>query len=293
MIDRRPILRVAVTSRALFDLAEEDAVFREEGLDAYRALQRRMENAPLDPGTAFPLVQKLLNMNGGVPEAERLVDVILASRNTGITSHRISRAIEAHGLAVTRRILTGGRPVVPYLKALDVGLFLSADPADVETAVEARIPAAIVMPTNGKGHADAELRVAFDGDCCLFDGEAQAVFDAGGLEAFSLHEHEHREEPMGRGPMAGFLESLAALQSLGMPIRTALVTARSAPAHERPLRTLAAWGVQTDEFIALGGEPKAAILKAFGADIFFDDSERYVVQASPLVPSARVPSPKR
>ena len=67
------------------------------------------------------------------------------------------------------------------------------------------------------------------------------------------------------------------------------MTARSAPAHERVIRTLRAWNVRIDEAFFLGGISKSEVLKAFGAHIFFDDQTSHTGPASKLVPSARVP----
>lgn len=282
-----PVLRIAVTSRALFDLEVEDRVFHEEGLEAYLALQRRKADVPPRFGTAFPLVRKLLGFN--TLTGEDLVEVVLVSRNFGSVGIRIGRAIEAAGLPIWKRAFTGGHDVHPFLKALGVGLFLSADPQDVANAIAHEVPAALVLPSLVRDPGEGEeLRVAFDGDCCLFDASAQAVFDAHGLDAFNAHEHASREVPLGRGPMAAFLDALVALQGRGCPIRTAVVTARSAPADQRVLATLQAWGVEVGMLFALGGAPKAPILEAFGADIFFDDSDRHVVPASAVVPSAKI-----
>ena len=74
-----------------------------------------------------------------------------------------------------------------------------------------------------------------------------------------------------------------------VPIRTALVTARNAPAHERVIRTLRAWDIRIDEAFFLGGIQKSEVLKAFGAHIFFDDQSVHTEPASRVVPAARVP----
>jgi len=73
------------------------------------------------------------------------------------------------------------------------------------------------------------------------------------------------------------------------PIRTALVTARSAPAHKRVILTLREWGVRLDEALFLGGRPKGPFLDAFGADIFFDDSEHNIASARDHVAAGHVP----
>ena len=98
---------------------------------------------------------------------------------------------------------------------------------------------------------------------------------------------------MKEGPFAKFLKIIADLQStLGEKqtfIRTALVTARNAPSHERVIKTLREWNVRIDEMFFLGGVSKTPILKAFGAQIFFDDQKTYTEPASSVVPSGTVP----
>ena len=90
-----------------------------------------------------------------------------------------------------------------------------------------------------------QLRIAFDGDAVIFGDESERVSREQGIEAFGIHERERAREPLSGGPFRGFLQALHDLQEAfpvgeGAPIRTALVTARSAPAHERVIRTLRA-----------------------------------------------------
>ena len=54
---------IAVSSRALFNLESEHHIFEEQGVEAYRAWQVAHANEPLEPGTAFPFIQKLLRIN--------------------------------------------------------------------------------------------------------------------------------------------------------------------------------------------------------------------------------------
>lgn len=280
-----PVLKVAVSSTALFDLAEEDAVFQVQGIEAYRRIQEERQGVPLNPGTAARLVRKLMAFNTTC--GREVVEVVLASRNTGSTGLRVGRAIDSLGLPIDRRLFTGGGGVAPYLKAMGVGLFLSTNREDVHAATADGVPSAVVLPgAEVSGGADGELRVAFDGDCCLFGSESQQYFEREGLDAFNKHEAQSAEIPLTRGPMAAFLMSLGELKREGCPISTALVTARCAPADARVIRTMQVWGVETDALFALGGAPKAPFLQAFGADIFFDDQEKHVRPASRVVPSA-------
>ena len=90
------------------------------------------------------------------------------------------------------------------------------------------------------------------------------------------------------------LMALHALQkggsSAGMRIRTALVTARSAPAHERAIRTLMDWGLEVDEAMFLGGLDKGPFLQQFEPDFYFDDQTRHCESAAQAGPTGHVPS---
>ena len=74
-----------------------------------------------------------------------------------------------------------------------------------------------------------------------------------------------------------------------MRMRTALVTARSAPAHERAIRTLMEWNVEIDEAMFLGGLQKGEFLREFEPDFFFDDQTGHIENASAHVPRATSP----
>jgi 5'-nucleotidase len=290
-VDLTELLVVGISSRALFDLAEANRVFELEGLSAYRTFQRGHERDILAPGTAFPLVKGLLAVNerAGLP----LVEVVVLSRNDADSAMRVFRSIEAHGLAISRGIFRGGRDPWPFLSALSCDVFLTAEPTQVLRARELGVPAALIMPPpTGEQDADlGEVRVAFDGDAVLFDDVSQRIFDRDGLDAFHAYEEAHAEEPMSPGPFRHFLEGLARVQDhfgAVSPIRTALVTARAAPAHYRVVNTLRAWGVRVDETYFLGGADKTQVLRAFGAHIFFDDQLVHAERAASSVPSAQV-----
>jgi 5'-nucleotidase len=286
-------LVIGISSRALFDLRDEDALFESQGLDAYRAEQVAREDEVLSPGTAFPLVRAVLGLNArGRP---RLAEVVVMSRNSTETSLRIFNSIRHHGLDITRAALSGGAPLAPYLQAFSVDLFLSRDEADVRRALEAQVAAALIYDRpEDPTEAPEEIRIAFDGDAILFSDESERIFQEQGLEAFSRHEAEKAREPLTEGPFAHFLHKLSHLQAAARtngvtPIRTALVTARGGPAHERVIRTLSAWGVIIDEAFFLGGLPKTAILEAFRPHIFFDDQAVHCDRAAPRIPTGRVP----
>lgn len=287
-------LIAAISSRALFDLEESNRVFEEQGVEAYYEYQLQHENEVLAPGIAFPLVRKLLALNA-LPPAKPRVEVILLSRNTADTGLRIMHSIEHYGLDISRAAFTGGESTYPYVPAFDAHLFLSANPEDVRKALDAGHAAATILPSNvGQNLLASEgLRIAFDGDAVLFSDEAERVYKREGLDAFTLSEVSAARQPLSGGPFKNFLAALHRIQSEFpaelSPIRTALVTARSAPAHERVVRTLRAWDIRIDEALFLGGLDKGPFLKAFGADIFFDDQRGHCDSARQHVATGHVP----
>ncbi len=286
---------IGVSSRALFDLTVENEIFETQGLQAYCSYQVEHEQEILKPGPGFQLIKSLLKLNESVPDRD-LVEVIIMSRNSPDTSLRVFNTIAHYGLPITRSVLVSGASLAPYLAAFHTDLFLSAYEDDVQSAIDSGIAAGIIcterteqiipMPTS-------QIRMAFDGDAVLFADESELIYRERGLDAFEENEKLHAREPLAEGPFARFLKKLSDLQrELGTqdcPIRTALVTSRSAPAHERVIRTMRAWNVRVDEAFFLGGLEKKDVLKAFGAQIFFDDQSAHTVSASLAVPSARVP----
>jgi 5'-nucleotidase len=291
-------LVIAISSRALFDLSQSHAVYERDGVEAYQQHQVERENELLTPGVAFEVTRKLLGLNVG---GRQYVEVVLLSRNSADTGLRVFNAIQHYGLAITRAVFTSGRDTSRYVPALGSHLFLSADAGDVRHALDSGHAAATIVPQDEtaaggdlvKGNASDELRIAFDGDAVLFSDEAERVFQSQGLAAFSASEQRAAAKPLDGGPFRSFLAALHRIQTDfprdQQPIRTALVTARSAPAHERVIRTLRQWGIRIDEALFLGGLDKAEFLHAFGADIFFDDQRRHVDSASRVVTSGHVP----
>lgn len=285
-------LVIAISSRALFDLNASHEIFENEGVEAYRAHQRENEHNPLEPGPAFAMVQKLLRMNSDLDDDHKLVEVLLLSRNTADTGLRIFNSIKNHGLDITRAAFTGGQSPYVYARAFNADLYLSLDPDDVKSALQSGCAAAAIWPQAPKNIQQDVLNIAFDGDAVLFSDESERVFQESGLDAFNQHEIAACHEPMAQGPFAGFLKALHTLQKqpdLPLPIRTALVTARSAPAHERVVNTLRAWDIRIDESLFLGGLSKAEFLSAFKADIFFDDQHQHCLNASIHVATGHVP----
>ena len=285
-------LVVAISSRALFDFEKENEVFEREGEEKYIGLQLSSLDVPAAEGVAFPLVKKLLAFNS---PADHRVEVVILSKNDPVSGLRVFRSAQRAGLAVERGVFTRGRSPYRYLNALDANLFLSMNETDVLAAIAKGYPAAIVYPHSGgedAGHAD-EVRIAFDGDGVLFSDEAERVYQHEGLDAFQQHESRHANRPLPPGLFKPLLEALQRLQTAGadvpMRIRTALVTARSAPAHERAIRTLMGWNIGVDEAMFLGGLDKGAFLREFEPDFYFDDQRSHVESARRHVASGHVP----
>jgi 5'-nucleotidase len=292
--DLKNKLVVAVSSRALFDLETENKVFEEKGLDEYYRYQLENENKELEKGTGFRLIENLLKINNYFGKDERQVEVIVLSKNNAATSLRITNAINRHNLEIVRSGWTSGSNISAYLEAFKVDLFLSADDEDVVNAIQNGVAAAKILPSHKDVHNSLgdQVRIAFDGDAVLFSEESELIYKREGLEAFIEHEKNNANNPMEKGPFAKLLLTIASIQEKfkdkKSPIRTALVTARSAPTHERVIHTLNAWGVRIDEAFFLGGSEKYEILEAFGADIFFDDQDIHLDLSSSVVPSAKV-----
>ena len=289
-------LVIGISSRALFNLEQENKIFEEQGLAAYEKYQVDHETDVLQKGSAFQLVKAFLNLNK-LQENKRLVEVIVMSRNSPNTSLRIFNSIQDYELDITRAALSGGASISPYLKAFKTDLFLSANQEDVKYAIDNEIAAGMILPGNPLADPRAkinQIRIAFDGDAVLFAAEAERVYQHHGIEAFIENEREKADIPLRKGPFANFLMTLANIQNMfhdrdSSPIRTALVTSRNAPAHERAVKTLRAWNVRIDEAFFLGGVSKTDVLQAFGAHIFFDDQHAHADPASKVVPSAVVP----
>ena len=285
-------LVVAISSRALFDFEEENLVFEQSDDRAYMKLQLERLEEPAKPGVAFSLVKKLLAFNDATTQR---VEVVILSRNDPVSGMRVFRSAQHYGLSIQRGSFTRGQSPWRYLKPLNANLFLSTHLSDVRAALDAGVPAAQVYPHSA--HASEahphEVRIAFDGDAVLFSDEAERVFQSQGLSAFQAHEHAKASQPLLAGPFKPLLAALHRLQQEGTPairVRTALVTARSAPAHERAIRTLMEWNIEVDEAMFLGGLPKGEFLKEFEPDFFFDDQTGHIESAAQHVPAGHVAS---
>ena len=289
-------LVVGISSRALFDLEAENQIFNEEGVEAYTNYQIEHENDLLKPGTGFALIKALLKLNE-IGSEERKTEIIVMSRNNADSSLRIFNSIKHYNLDITRAALVSGALLSPYLEAFNTDLFLSANEEDVQEAINAGVAAGIIY-TQHLAYDEVkeidQIRIAFDGDAVLFSDESEQIYKSQGIEAFQANETKNARKPLPEGPFAKFLKTLSVIQKEfdknRAPIRTALVTARNAPAHERVIRTLRAWDVRIDEAFFLGGMSKQEVLKAFGAHIYFDDQAIHTDATAEFVPSARVPS---
>ncbi len=291
-LDLSEVLVIGISSRALFDLEEANDLFEEEGLDAYRAHQLENETETLPKGTAFALVEALLNLN--VLSGKKLVEVIVMSRNSPDTGLRVFNSISHYKLDISRAAFSGGTSLSPYLNAFNVDLFLSKSDEDVQAAVDSGVAAAsLYAPPQGQKIESDKIRIAFDADAVIFSEESEQIFKTQGLDAFLKHEKRNAQTPMKEGPFAKLLMTLSFLQQHfpkgESPVRIAIVTARNSPAHERVVQTLRTWGVRVDEAFFLGGLSKEQILKAYRAHIFFDDQETHLTETSKLVPSGKVP----
>jgi 5'-nucleotidase len=286
-------LVVAISSRALFDFEEENQHFEANDDRAYMQLQLARLDRAAKPGVAFSLVNKLLAFNAGT--ASPRVEVVILSRNDPVSGMRVFRSAQHYGLPIQRGVFTRGESPWRYLRPLNAHLFLSTNEADVRSALGAAVPAARVYPHSARASSQhpTEVRIAFDGDAVLFSDEAERVYQRSGLDAFQAHERDHSATPLAAGPFKPLLLALQQLQhapAQAMRIRTALVTARSAPAHERAIRTLMDWNIEVDEAMFLGGLPKGEFLREFEPDFFFDDQTGHVDSAAAHVPAGHVAS---
>ena len=286
-------LTVAISSTALFDLSTSNKIYESQGLEAYRRYQIDQEDVVLEPGDGYHLVKKVLSINNLLDKPR--VEVILLSRNSADTGLRVFNSIRAHELGITRAAFCSGASPYRYINAFGCDLFLSTHGDDVRLALEEKVAAATLLGGGG-GAGDADnsiLRLAFDGDSVLFSDEAEQIYQRHGLDAFSEHEQAKAADVLGGGPFKAFLAALQSLQQEfpdgQSPIRTALVTARGAPAHERVIRTLREWDIRLDESLFLGGMDKTEFLRGFAADIFFDDHELHCNRAAGHLATGHVP----
>ncbi len=290
--DLKKKLVIAISSRALFDLENENRLFEKKGLEKYYKYQIKKENRVLKRGAAFDFVKNILRINSHFDD--KLIEVIILSRNNAATGLRIRNSIEKYGLDVQRAGWTAGTPISNYLKSFDVDLFLSAHEEDVQEAINTGIAAARIIPKKYKKKSKKKyVHIAFDGDAVLFSDESEKIYQKKGLEAFLKHEKKNAKNPLPKGPFAKLLKVISQIQKKfpmeEAPIKTALITARDFSTFERVIRTFDAWNVRVDEAFFLGGVEKRSVVKSFNADIFFDDQDVHLEKTSKKTPSAKVP----
>lgn len=298
-LDLTEVLVIGVSSRALFNLEQENKVFQDKGITAYRKYQLEREQEPLEKGTAFYLVKSLLGLNDLA--GKKVVEVIVMSRNSPETAIRVLNSLKAHNLDITRVAMSGGEPLAPYIDAFEVDLFLSKDEVDVQTVIDSKSCAAALIyapPTHFESQQDNRVKIAFDADAVVFSDDSEFRYKTQGMESFHEYEMKNEDVPLEHGPFAKLLRKLSFVKAnLGgpveySPLRIAIVTARNAPSHMRVIKTLREWEVYVDEAYFLGGLAKDKVLKAFGAHIFFDDQDTHLIKSSKYVPSGKVPYSK-
>ncbi len=296
-LEKHP-LRIGISTRALFDLEDEHQIYEQQGVQAYVDHQRDREDELLKKGSGFQVVERLLRLNED--KSLPFVEVILMSRNSPDLSLRAFNSIQEFGLDIKLGSFTSGRPLAPFVTSWGIDLFLSGNTSDVQGAVNAGAAGARLglPPQIGEVDGDAdEVRIAFDGDAVVFSPESDLIYKEKGLKAFFEHEQKNAKNPMSAGPFGEFLKKLSKLREVHVfepgvsKVRIGIVTARNAPAHERVVHTLRAWGTPADEAHFVGSKNKAPILSAMGAHIFFDDQEKHVLGAASVVPSGHVPGP--
>lgn len=293
-------LVIAVSSSALFNLSESNSIFMENGPNAYKEFQEKNLDKVLKKGVAFPFIKRFLNINNRFNK-QLPVEVVLLSRNSAVTGKRVFRSIQHYGLNISRAAFMEGKSPYEYVSAFNASLFLSANESDVQSAIEAGYPAGVVLPSeivNDEG--DEELRIAFDFDGVIADDEAESIFQNAKLPDFHKYEVDNSHIPHEPGPLADLFRKLSFLQKLEDKeiennknykriIRTAIVTARNAPAHERVITTLEDWGVSANEIFFLGGMDKDRILSRLKPHIFFDDQKSHLESNSGNIPMVHIP----
>lgn len=272
---------IAISSSALFDMTESDAIFREKGLVAYKEHQKKNIDVPLEKGVAFPFVSRLLKMNDSFPKS-RPVEVIMLSKNSPESGLRAFNSFNHYGLDISRAVLSSGDSNFQYLPAFSADLFLSSNEEDVKEALKLGYPAGKIIANTVDDDESPELRLAFDFDGVLADDESEKVYKEKGMEEYRKYESSKKTEPLSPGPLEPLLKKISSFQQMERnysvthpeyvpKIKTSIVTARNAPAHERMIRTLNSWGIEVDSLFLLGGMDKDKILSILKPHMFFDD----------------------
>lgn len=290
---------IAVASSALFDLTESDSVFRKQGESKYREYQEKNIDNPFEKGVAFPFIKRLLSLNESFPD-EQPIEVVLMSKNSPETGTRAFRSIQFYKF---RACFTSGKSNFQYLPAFNATLFLSANLDDVKSALEMGYSAGRVLSRHyiQDNDSDNELRIAFDFDGVLANDDSEKIYKAsdGNMKEYFQHEQQHANEALPLGPIGPLLQKISVFQKLEQRkaekdtsyqriLKTAIVTARNAPAHERVVASLKEWGVEVDDAFFLGGIDKSRILNVMKPHIFFDDQITHLEHID-NVPAVHIP----
>lgn len=282
---------VALSSSALFDTKEGDAIFSAQGEEAFIKHQIDNEDVPFAPGPAMPIAKALLAANAAIKNGAR-IRLIILSHNNPAASFRAMKSAAAHGLPVQRASFVGNAALSRYLQADNVALLLSRNADDVRAAINQGIAAARVTECSEPLQLEEnQLRVAFDWDAVIASDESERIYRAQGNEAYQANEKKLEKVPLKPGPFEPVLRWMAELQrevaasGSAFSVRTAIVTARNEAAMNRVILTMRQWNVRVDETHFLGPTPKDRVLQAFRPHIFFDDQAKNL---SGVVPGGHV-----
>lgn len=294
-------LVVGVSTNALFDLQKEDNIYNKDGVEAFKKFQKENRNVKLEKGLAFPFVRRFLNINKLFP-TEKPVDVVLLSKNSPETGLRVFNSIKEYGLEITRAAFTSGKSPFEYIPAFNISLFLSTNKADVKNAIDKNYPAGLILNTQiHDDETDDELRVAFDFDGVLASDQAERIYQKNkDLHEYHEFEQMHSNEPLEAGLLFDFFQKLSTFQKLEAKkiikspeykkvLRTAIITARNAPSHERAVNTLTSWDVSVDEMFFLGGIEKRRFLEVIRPHLFIDDQIGHLDQSLIDIPLVHIP----
>lgn len=280
---------ITVTTSALFDMKESDEFFHKYGVKEYRKYQEAHIDDTLAKGVAFPFIRRILTLNDAFPD-EMPVEVVLFSKNSPDAGLRALRSIQKYGLNITRSVFTSGYDNFKYLPAYNSTLFLSADPNDTKAAIDAGFAAGTVLNKDViDDEEDKELRLGFDFDSVVADDSSEAFYKShmGNMTEYFKHEKALSSFPLAEGPLGDLLRKISFFQKKELKkkiedptykpiLRTSIITARNAPAHERVVTTLKVWDIDVDQVFFLGGIEKGRILNILKPHMFFDDQMLHI-----------------
>ncbi|XP_078256251.1 cytosolic 5'-nucleotidase 1A-like [Rhinoraja longicauda] len=289
-------ITIAVSSRTLFNMAEERAIYETDGLESYVKFQQEHENEPLKKGLAFALMKALETVNSRLhelyPGTDEMFDVVLMTNNHAQVGVRLINSINHYGLSIERFCLTGGTSPISYLKAYHTNLYLSSDPVKVAKALSEGIAAATLCHLDKDAQlSEQQLRVAFDGDSFVSQ-EPNEKSSKNYMLADSLCDYEPKPTPQmqqtgrggatepGKGLLVGFLEAIGKIQKkfyaknqrMDCPIRVYLIIKKGGSAVGlKALKTIRSWGLDVDEAFILSGLSATVLLNKICPHIYLDE----------------------